>query len=50
MKKQKWIYCKYCGAKLKRDMVGLHCTTRNCQWEYGLPEREDSPTKRKDNK
>lgn len=30
------IYCKYCGAKRKRDMYGHLCGTRNCQWEYGF--------------
>ena len=30
------IYCKYCGAKLKRDNVGHYCPTRNCQWQYGV--------------
>lgn len=45
MKTQKWIFCKYCGAKLKRDVVGLYCPTKNCQWQYGLPKEEDSPPK-----
>ena len=34
------IYCRYCGAKLKRDSVGLRCPTKNCQWEHGLPDNE----------
>ena len=29
------VYCKYDGAKLKRDTVGHRCPTRNCQWEFG---------------
>ena len=29
------IYCRYCGAKLKRDATGHYCPTRNCQWQYG---------------
>ncbi len=28
------IYCKFCGAKLKRDSVGHYCPTVNCQWSY----------------
>ncbi len=38
----KWIYCRYCGAKLRRDPVGQYCKTKNCQWEYGLPRTEDT--------
>lgn len=34
------IYCKYCGAKLRRDDVGPKCPSRNCQWEHGLPVEE----------
>lgn len=30
------IYCKYCGAKLKKDLIGHYCGTRNCNWEYGI--------------
>lgn len=30
------IYCKYCGAKLKRDPVGHYCPTHNCQWQFGV--------------
>ena len=29
------LYCRYCGAKRKRDRVGHYCPTHNCQWEYG---------------
>jgi hypothetical protein len=29
------LYCKYCGAKLRRDPVGHYCPTRNCQWQHG---------------
>ena len=25
------IYCRFCGAKLKRDACGPYCETRNCQ-------------------
>ena len=32
------IYCKYCGEKLIRDVVGRRCKTRNCQWEHGFDE------------
>lgn len=34
------IYCRYCGAKLRTDPVGLYCPTDNCQWRYGLPSDE----------
>lgn len=44
--KAKWIYCRFCGAKLKRDSVGQYCPTRNCQWQYGLPEADDLLTKK----
>lgn len=30
------IYCIYCGAKRRRDIVGHYCPTRNCQWQYGF--------------
>jgi len=30
------IYCKYCGAKLKKDIVGHYCPTENCQWHHGV--------------
>ena len=46
-KPEKPIYCKFCGAKLRRDSVGLYCPTENCQWQHGLPEDEDDPPKRK---
>lgn len=41
----KWMYCRYCGAKLKRDPIGQLCPTQNCQWQHGLPESEDTKTK-----
>jgi hypothetical protein len=44
--KVKWTCCKYCGARLRRDVVGQYCPTRNCQWQHGLPASEDSPRKR----
>lgn len=31
------IYCRFCGARLKRDPVGHLCPSRNCQWEHGVP-------------
>ncbi len=34
MKPERRIYCRYCGAKLKRDTVGMYCPTKNCQWSY----------------
>lgn len=43
----KRLYCKYCGARLKRDPVGQYCPTENCQWRHGLPSDEDTPTKTK---
>lgn len=30
------IYCKYCGAKLKKDYVGHYCPTHNCDWQHGV--------------
>jgi len=39
-------YCKYCGAELLMDSVGLFCPTRNCQWGPGVPtceEQVDAP-------
>ena len=30
------LYCRYCGARLRRDAVGHYCPTRNCQWQYGV--------------
>lgn len=38
MKSKSRRRCLYCGAVLKRDMVGLKCPTRNCQWEHGVDE------------
>ncbi len=43
----KYIYCKYCGARLRRDAIGQHCPTKNCKWEHGLKLRDDSPTKKR---
>lgn len=37
-------YCKYDGARLRRDATGHYCPTRNCQWEFGVP--DCSETKR----
>lgn len=34
------IRCKYCGAKLKKDFIGYYCPTKNCDWQYGIPEEE----------
>lgn len=31
------LYCKYCGAKFRRDPVGHLCSSKNCQWEHGVP-------------
>lgn len=39
----KWVRCRYCGARLRRDAIGQKCPTRNCQWEHGLPKSEDTP-------
>ena len=30
------IYCRFCGAKLKKDYVGHYCGTSNCQCCYGV--------------
>ncbi|MFW9873510.1 MAG: hypothetical protein ACFFG0_10435 [Candidatus Thorarchaeota archaeon] len=27
-----FMYCKYCGARLKKDHIGKYCPTKNCQW------------------
>lgn len=29
------LYCKYCGARRRRDATGHYCPTRNCQWSTG---------------
>jgi len=29
------LYCRYCGARLKRDHVSCYCPTANCQWYLG---------------
>lgn len=34
--------CKYCGAILRRDAVGLYCPTKNCQWQYGSDEADEA--------
>jgi hypothetical protein len=39
----KWVSCRYCGAKLRRDFVGQYCPTDNCQWRHGLPKEDDIP-------
>lgn len=43
--KVKWSYCKYCGARLRRDPVGQYCPTKSCQWHQGLPKEDDTPSK-----
>jgi len=35
-RKEPRIYCKFCGAKLRRDHIGQKCPTDNCQWEHGV--------------
>ena len=30
------IYCRFDGAKLKKDCVGHYCPTFNCKWHYGV--------------
>jgi hypothetical protein len=40
------IYCKYCGATLKKDFIGKKCGTRNCQWEFGMDEEKDETSRR----
>lgn len=30
------IYCRYCGARLRRDPIGHYCSTQNCQWQHGV--------------
>jgi len=45
------MYCRFCGARLKRDTVGKYCPTRNCQWQHGIPEEEEGkPAKRRKKK
>ncbi len=42
--KMERIYCRYCGARLKKDHVGKYCPTKNCQWSYtgrGYDKEED---------
>ncbi len=34
------IHCRYCGAKLVRDLVGWKCPTHNCQWQHGAPDQD----------
>jgi hypothetical protein len=29
------IYCRFCGARLKKDHIGHYCPSKNCQWSYG---------------
>lgn len=43
--KVKYTHCRYCGARLKRDFIGQKCPTPNCQWQHGLSDEEDTPTK-----
>lgn len=40
-KKEPRIYCKYDGAKLKRDIVGKKCPTKNCHWEHGMSKEDE---------
>ena len=30
------IYCRFCGAKLKKDTVGHYCPSKNCSWSLGV--------------
>lgn len=30
------IYCRFCGAVLKKDYIGHYCTTSNCTNQYGV--------------
>jgi hypothetical protein len=39
------LFCKFCGAKLRRDPHGQYCPTHNCQWQHGLPKDEDTKKK-----
>ena len=32
------IRCKYCGARLVRDDIGMRCPTHNCDWQHGFDE------------
>lgn len=43
----KWTHCRYCGARLRKDLVGQYCPTRNCQWQHGLPQSQDDGPPRK---
>jgi hypothetical protein len=43
--KVKYTHCRFCGARLRRDHIGQKCPTPNCQWESGLDERSDTPTR-----
>ena len=36
LEKKCYVFCKYCGARLKRDAVGHYCPTHNCQWSQGV--------------
>lgn len=40
------IYCRFCGAKLKKDHIGKYCPTYNCQWQHGVPEEEEDKPKK----
>lgn len=39
-KPERRIYCRFCGAKLKRDAIGWKCPTVNCDWEHGVDDEE----------
>lgn len=40
VKRNRRIYCKFCGAELVRDCVGWKCPTDNCQWQHGISKNE----------
>ncbi len=40
-KRQARIYCRFCGAKLKRDPYGKKCPTYNCQWQHGMSKEDE---------
>lgn len=45
VRKVKYEYCRYCGARLRRDWIGQFCPSENCQWHHGLSTEADTPTK-----
>jgi hypothetical protein len=44
---ERLIYCKKCGARLKRDFIGPRCPTVSCQWNHGIPQQEMTPAELK---